>query len=246
MTSSVRVGALSLAPIGHEEAVAWVVARARRREAAVVVTSNIHHLRLAGDDAAFREVVDRAELNVADGWPLVFVARLLRKGRLPERVAGVDLVDAVVRAPEPLRIAVIGGAPGAAAEFAKRVQRRHEVVLVDPLPPGSWEGAGAAALAERVEAAKPTLTLLALGAPKQELLADALRGAVAGPIICCGAAVEILAGARPRAPRWVQRLGLEWAFRVALEPKRLAPRYASAFSALATTIVRELRSRRTR
>jgi N-acetylglucosaminyldiphosphoundecaprenol N-acetyl-beta-D-mannosaminyltransferase len=241
----VRLGRLSLAAMSTEEAAAWVVDRARRGDPAVVVTSNIHHLRLAENDPAFRDVVERAELNVADGWPLIAASRILGVGTLPERVAGVDLVHAVLRAPEQLRIAIIGGVPGAAEKLAGRVHEHHEVVLVDPLPRGSWEAEGAGSLAERLAVAKPTVTLLALGAPKQELLADTLRGAVAGPIICCGAAVEILAGVRPRAPRWVQRLGLEWAFRVALEPRRLAPRYATAVMALAATVIRELRSRRT-
>jgi N-acetylglucosaminyldiphosphoundecaprenol N-acetyl-beta-D-mannosaminyltransferase len=70
--------------------------------------------------------------------------------------------------------------------------------------------------------------LLGIGAPQQEILAHELKGAATGPIICCGAAIEVLAGMRPRAPLALQRLGLEWAFRLAIEPRRLALRYAVA------------------
>jgi N-acetylglucosaminyldiphosphoundecaprenol N-acetyl-beta-D-mannosaminyltransferase len=241
----VRFGTLDLARVTRAEAVAWIRARAVERTACVVVTSNIHHLRLAEIDPAFRAVVAKAELNVADGWPLVAGARALGR-RLPERVAGVDLVDDLLQG-NRLDLAVVGGAPGAADRLAGRVAGRHDVVLVDSLPRGSWETPeGTAALQARLARAAPQLTLLGLGAPQQELLADRLRNSVAGPILCCGASIEFLAGLRTRAPRALQAVGLEWAFRLALEPARLAPRYAVAAPAFARVLATELRRGRLR
>jgi exopolysaccharide biosynthesis WecB/TagA/CpsF family protein len=110
---------------------------------------------------------------------------------------------------------------------------------------GRWDTVeGIEMLKARLEAERPELVLLALGAPRQELLAQSIKASVSGPIICCGAAVEILGGLRPRAPRWVQAIGLEWAFRMLLEPRRLGPRYAAAARAFVGVIGREIVSGR--
>jgi N-acetylglucosaminyldiphosphoundecaprenol N-acetyl-beta-D-mannosaminyltransferase len=203
------------------------------------VTSNIHHLRLADIDASFRQVVGRAELNVADGWPLVAASRLLDRKPLRERVAGVDLVTTVLSAGVRTRLAILGGPPGAAEQLARALEQAHDVVLVDELRLGSWERAEEiASLCRRLAAVSPTLTLVGLGAPKQEVLADRLRASVSGPIICCGAAIEIVAGYRRRAPRFLQAVGLEWAFRLLLEPRRLASRYLRASIALVRVVGR--------
>ncbi len=237
-------GPLRLAVLSPTEATTWVVDRALAGTACVVVTPNVHHLRLALHDEAFLEIVDRAELCVADGWPLVLASRLTAGPRLPGRVAGVDLVDSVLERAPGLRVAILGGAPGAADAFARMIGSRHDVVLVDSLPPGHWESAEQMLeLRERLRLARPNLVLTAIGAPRQELLADRLRDVVAGPILCCGAAVEMLAGIRPRAPLLFQRLGLEWAFRAALEPTRLVPRYARAGRTFLGVLVDELRRR---
>jgi N-acetylglucosaminyldiphosphoundecaprenol N-acetyl-beta-D-mannosaminyltransferase len=219
-------GPLSLAPLDPFAAVEWIVEAASAGRRSVVVTSNIHHLRLANADPAFRAAVSNAELNVADGWPLVAASRVLPGPSLPGRVAGVDLVERVLGSAVGLRVALLGGPPGAAMRLAVRVAERNEVVLVDELPKGRWEREDElASLEGSVARAAPNLTLIGIGAPKQELLASRLRHVARGPIVCCGAAIEIIAGVRPRAPRAVQQAGLEWGFRMLLEPQRLGPRY---------------------
>src|SRR5439155_540167 len=83
-------------------------------------------------------VVSRAELNVADGWPLVTATRIASDVRVPERVAGVDLVERILaQEAVRLRVAILGGPPGAAAELARRVRATHDVVFVDELPKGT-------------------------------------------------------------------------------------------------------------
>jgi N-acetylglucosaminyldiphosphoundecaprenol N-acetyl-beta-D-mannosaminyltransferase len=245
-TQPARLGPLHLAPLTLTEAVQWVTDQARIGRPCLVVTSNIHHLRLAEADPAFAEVVARAELNVADGWPLVTATRLASDVGVPERVAGVDLVQRILtQSTVPLRVAILGGPPGAANALAARVDAPHEVVFVDELPKGRWDTPPQLAqLREALAEARPSLTLVGIGAPRQELLADALRPALAGPAIGCGAAVEILAGFRRRAPRLVQGAHLEWAFRMLLEPRRLVPRYWVAGRAFVAVVVRQLRGRR--
>ena len=232
-----RFGELLLAPLSSAETTRWIVERALEKSPAVVVTSNVHHLRLAERDRTFRDVVRRAELNVADGWPLVLASRILGGG-IPGRVAGIDLVDDLLHSDERLRVAILGGPGTTAARLAEMARDHHDVVLVDPLPPQEWEQR-IERLTTDLRSAAPTLVLLGIGAPRQELLAESLRPAVRGPIVCCGAAIEVLAGLRPRAPETLQRLGLEWAWRIALEPSRLLPRYLLAASSFIRVVGRE-------
>ena len=239
-----RFGALSLVPLTLDAASEWIRDRASEDEPCMVVTSNISHLRLAEIDGRFRTLVHESELNVADGWPLVLASRLLGNP-VPGRIAGIDLVDRVLASQTPLRIAILGGAPGAGDELARRFRDRHEIVLVDPLVRGKWEEDNAmASLMEAVANARPNLVLIGIGPPRQEILAEALRSVVSGPIICCGCTIEVLAGLRPRAPLWMQKAGLEWAFRLGLEPRRLASRYLTGGVCFVRVLAREMRSDR--
>lgn len=240
---SLAFGRLSLAALNPEEATDWIVGNARDEVSCIVVTSNIQHLALAETDPEFREIVASAELNVADGWPLILASRVLGR-RLPGRVAGVDLVRSVMERGIPLRVAVLGGPPGAAPHFVGRYGAEHAFVAIEPLAPGTWETPDAiAALKARLGETAPNLVLIAIGAPRQEKLAEELRDVVRGPMICCGASVEILAGQRPRAPRVLQKLGLEWAFRATLEPTRLLPRYVTSGTVFLRVLGREVRRR---
>lgn len=246
MNRVAEFGGLRLAPFTVDETLAWILAAVTERRSCVVVTSNIHHLRLAQDDARFEAVVGRAELNVADGWPLVAGTRLFSSVRAPERIAGIDLVGRLLaQEAVGLRLAILGGPPGSAKALASRIAAVHDVVYLNPLPKGRWDTLdGLTILRADLESAGPTLTLIGIGAPRQELLADSLRDVLSGPAIGCGAALEVLGGFRPRAPRLLQAMGLEWAFRLGLEPRRLLPRYVSASRAFVRAVVAELGRRR--
>lgn len=218
---------LRLAGLELEDAVEWITAQAQARRKAIVVTPNINHLHLVQVSDQARDAIAGADLQLADGWPIVAASRILRQP-LPGRIAGIDLVERLVDGDEEFRVAILGGPSDAALRLAKRARRRNHVVLVDELRPGWDQEEPRLRLAQRLSDVAPDLTLVGIGAPQQEILAHELKSAVSGPIICCGAAIEVLAGMRPRAPRVLQRLGLEWAFRLAIEPRRLARRYLLA------------------
>lgn len=239
-----QFGHLRLAAVTLDEAIDRITGMALAEQPSVVVTSNIFHLMLAEEDDRFRQVARTCELNVADGWPLVAASRLMGQ-RVPERIAGVDLVDGLLRSSTPFRVAIMGGAPGIAELLANRFRRNHEVVFVDPLEIGVWEDTEYRLdMRARLEKAEPNLILIGIGAPKQELLSNELRDVVKGPIIGCGQTIDVLGGARARAPRPVQALGLEWAFRAMMEPRRLGRRYAHASWCYLSVLGRELRRRR--
>lgn len=218
---------LRLRRMGLSDAVAWITAAAQAHDPAVVVTPNINHLHLVQMSPEARDAVGRADVQLADGWPIVAASRVLGEP-LPERIAGIDLVDELVQSDTEFSLAILGGPSDAAAKLADMAARHNRVALVDGLTPGWDRPERRDELAARLRDASPNLTFVGIGAPRQELLAHELKQVVSGPIICCGAAVEVLAGVRPRAPQILQRLGLEWAFRLAIEPRRLARRYLLA------------------
>jgi N-acetylglucosaminyldiphosphoundecaprenol N-acetyl-beta-D-mannosaminyltransferase len=200
-----------------------------------VVTVNTHHLRLAGRDPDFACLLGSAGLSVADGWPLVLASRIAGHP-LPSRVTGADLVASLLLR-RRWRLAILGGPPGVAEDLAATLHGQA-VVLIDPLPAPEWQTAEyQERLATELGAVAPELVLIGVGAPRQEDLGEWLRQRVPAVYIGCGATLEFLSGRRVRAPRWVQRIGLEWAFRAAQEPRRLAPRYACAARSTAALFV---------
>jgi N-acetylglucosaminyldiphosphoundecaprenol N-acetyl-beta-D-mannosaminyltransferase len=198
-----------------------------------VVTPNVDHLVLLQRNSAFQEAYRDAAMVVADGLPLVQASRWLGKP-LPERVAGSDLVPAVfsqATQKRPLRTFLLGAAPGVAERAARNIQLRwpHVQVVDTYSPPLGFEQDEEenGQILTRIEAVKPDLLVIGLGAPKQELWihrqADQVSASVA---VCAGATIDFLAGEKQRAPRWVQRIGLEWCHRMLCDPRRLVKRYA--------------------
>ena len=202
-----------------------------------VVTPNVDHVVMYQSRDDLRSAYEGAELVLADGAPVVLASRLLRRG-LPERVAGSDLVPALFDrvasdnnfAQRPLRVFLLGAAPGVAERAAHRIhQQWNNIAVVGTYsPPLGFEHDASenSLILEKIAAVKPDLILIGLGAPKQELWthrhANQLSGKAA---LCIGATIDFLAGEKARSPRWMQRVGLEWFHRLAREPARLAKRY---------------------
>lgn len=160
-------------------------------------------------------------------------SRLLGKP-LVARVAGSDLVPSVFEAAsphDPLRVFLLGAAPGVADRAAPLVEARYPAVRVVGAygPPFGFERDSAEndRILEMIRAAKPELLLVGVGAPKQELWVHRHRDGIdAAVALCIGATIDFLAGEKARAPRVLQRIGLEWLHRALTEPRRLVPRYA--------------------
>ncbi len=215
-----------------------------------VVTPNVDHTVLLTESAALRDVYAAAPLVLADGWPVVLAARLLRK-RLPERVAGSDLVPALCeeaqKSNRPLRLFLLGAMPGVGERAKANIERRWPNVEVVGVysPPLGFETSDAenANILRQIAGAQPDVLIVGLGAPKQELWVHRHRDAIAAPAaLCVGATIDFLAGEKKRAPLWMRRLGLEWLHRAASEPRRLARRYARDAWIFPQLVWREWRS----
>lgn len=210
----------------------------RERRCQYVVTPNVDHTVMYQTNAALRESYADASLILADGAPVIWASRLLGRA-LPERVAGSDLAPALFKRANadaeqnqpPLRVYLLGAAPGVAERAAANVIARwpHVEIVGTLSPPLGFEKDPAEneKIFAAVAAAQPDLLILGLGAPKQELWIHAHAAELQAKVaLCVGATIDFLAGEKSRAPRWMRRVGLEWLHRLSSEPGRLAKRYA--------------------
>lgn len=187
-----------------------------------ICTANPEFVMEAQRNARFRAVLARADLVLADGVGLLWAAR--RTGqRLPQRVTGSDGVPLIAAwaAEEGWRLYLLGAAPGVADRAAEILQGRHPGLRVAGAYAGSPADADAAEIIARIREARPDILLVAYGAPKQDLWIAQHRDALGVPVMMgVGGTLDFIAGVQTRAPRWVQRLNLEWLFRLVTQPWR--------------------------
>jgi N-acetylglucosaminyldiphosphoundecaprenol N-acetyl-beta-D-mannosaminyltransferase len=213
-----------------------------------IVTVNTDFIRIARRDADFRSALNDADLAVADGMPVVWLSRV-RGTPLPERVAGIDLIDDCCRvaARRGVGIFLLGAAAGVAAQAARQLAVRHpglKVVGTASPPFGPHSAEAEERMVAEVRAAGAGVLLVAFGAPRQDLfIARHLSQLDVVVAMGVGCAFDILAGSIRRAPSWMRRSGLEWVWRMAMEPGRLWRRYllqdAPLLGVLAAAAVRD-------
>jgi N-acetylglucosaminyldiphosphoundecaprenol N-acetyl-beta-D-mannosaminyltransferase len=202
-----------------------------RRKPALVFTPNVQRVVAASRDDSIRRIYREADLLLADGMPLYWSSRLLRKG-LKERVAGSDLIFTFCERASKRghRVFFLGAAPGVAAKAAENLAARYPGLAVAGTysPPFGFEADGQEIdkIIALLEAARPDLLFLAFGLPKEESFLWQNKSRIQVPVsIGVGGSFDFAAGRTKRAPRWIQRIGLEWFFRLAQDPRRLWKRY---------------------
>jgi N-acetylglucosaminyldiphosphoundecaprenol N-acetyl-beta-D-mannosaminyltransferase len=228
-TRRLRIGRVWIDVLTFADALDEIEKLVDRGQGGAVYTPNVDHVIKAESNEAFRRAYEHASLSLADGMPLVWVSGLLGCP-LPERVAGSELLGPLMEraAQRGWRVYLLGGAPGVAKTAAHILSHSHGVNIVgwDDCRIGIDGSDISGNSIARARDARPDLVLVALGPPKQELwihlAAESIRPAVAFGI---GAGLDFLTGKHKKAPRWVARAGLEWAFRLLQEPRRLWRRY---------------------
>lgn len=210
------------------EAARRVMALARLPRPALVVTPNVDHVVLLRHSEQFRRAYEAATLRLCDGAPLVALARLCGRP-LPGRVTGADLMEDVCRlaAEQELRVFVAGGAPDVLDRGMHLLRGRYPQLRISGhSPPMAFEGTPAdEELREVLRRAEPDVVMVCFGAPRAEIWAAQHMSAHPAAYLCVGAAIDFAAEARRRAPRWMQRVGAEWLYRLVQEPGRLWRRY---------------------
>lgn len=223
----------------------WILRRAERREPGQILTSNLDFALQSHQDPEMHRIHLEADLVVADGMPLVWLSRWFGPS-LPARVAGSDLLPLLCEAAANRSASVyaLGAEPGVAQRALEILKSRFPGLRVagwDSPPPAPLEEMRSEEILGRIGAASPNLLFVALGTPKQDKWIRNHRGDPRLPLsIGVGASLDFVAGAQTRAPKAVQRIGLEWLWRLALQPRRLFGRYAGDFRFLAWMLLQLL------
>jgi exopolysaccharide biosynthesis WecB/TagA/CpsF family protein len=216
------------------EAVDLIVDYTRRKDRSrYVCTGNLDHLAMLERDSEFVRVYHQADLVLADGAPVLWLSNLsCRETPLRERVAGSDLFWELAQASQAhgLRLFFLGGRPGAAERAADAVKARHPGAVICGMHCPPHETFDTADVQKQIlgeiRAASPDILFVAFGAPKQEKWIRKNLDRLGVPVsIGVGGTLEMAGGNVRRAPVWMRKVGLEWAFRFIQEPMRLFRRY---------------------
>jgi N-acetylglucosaminyldiphosphoundecaprenol N-acetyl-beta-D-mannosaminyltransferase len=230
----VWVWGLPLVPDTFDQALDRIDRLVAARRPSFFITANLNYAMLADADDRLKRVNEKAAFLLADGMPLVWWSRLGRRP-LPERVAGADLIYGMCEraARHGHRVYFLGAGPGVAEEAAAALTKRYpglQVVGVECPPFRLLSPAEQEEQAARIRAARPDVLFVAFGQPKGELwMADWIDRLGVPVAVQVGATLDFVAGRVRRSPRWMQKTGVEWVYRMAQEPSRLAGRYFGNF-----------------
>lgn len=247
---NIHIGRLHSDYVSMTEAVDYIVRLAINRSGGYVVTPNVDHVVMAEKNEALRMAYDDASLSLADGMPLVWLSKLLGCA-LPGKVSGSDLVRPLLvrSASSGLKVYLLGAAPGVGLKAAARLRSDIpglRIAGVDSPPLGFEQSRESEEqVLQLMQAHDPDIVLVALGAPKQELLMHRwYRRGITSVMLGIGASLDFIAGTVQRAPAWMSNAGLEWLYRLAHDPGRLAQRYVLRDSGFVRVAYRMLKTSR--
>jgi len=230
----VRVGGIDIARLDLDATADLmtniVQTRTRGRDPLNFTSANGEVIARCRSNYAFAKLIRQADLVSADGQPLVFASKLFGRAPLPERVATTDLYDRVAARAERAGVSfyLLGASEEVNRKTYDMTRRRYPAVRIAGRSHGYLSGAALEAKLDEINALAPDILWLAMGVPTEHRFVErwASRLSNVGLIKTSGGLFDFYSGTKPRAPKVVQTLGLEWAYRVLVEPRRLFWRYA--------------------
>jgi N-acetylglucosaminyldiphosphoundecaprenol N-acetyl-beta-D-mannosaminyltransferase len=216
--------------IDYVAAVGKIMAAARTRQPLAVTALAVHGVMTGVQDKAHGARLNAFDLVTPDGQPVRWALNLLHGAQLTDRVYGPELTLRVLAAcaEEGLPVYFYGSTEDTLDRLVSALRSRLPALKIAGSEPSRFRTAKpgeAEDIAERIEAAGARVVLVGLGCPRQEMFVYALRGLVHAPMLAVGAAFDYHAGQLRQPPAWMQRHGLEWLWRLGLEPGRLWKRY---------------------
>lgn len=242
----VRLLGCPLDAVEMDEAVARCEAAIGSGEYLQQVSVNAAKIVSMADDAALREMVAESGLVTADGQSVVWAGRLLGVP-LPERVAGIDLMQRLLAAADRNghRVYILGARREILEIALERLHERYPALTVAGARDGYYEEAEVGEVCEEIRAARADILFVAMSSPRKEHFLGSNGASLGvGFAMGVGGSIDVIAGITRRAPRLLQRLGLEWAYRLAQEPRRLASRYLRTNLRFAWMVLRAFVTRR--
>jgi N-acetylglucosaminyldiphosphoundecaprenol N-acetyl-beta-D-mannosaminyltransferase len=233
---------LRIAPLTLAQAVDRADEAISERTRLLVAVVNAAKIAKLTTDTLLRDSLLEADVTLADGQSVVWASRILRQP-LPERVAGIDLFEGLLELAhrKHLGVYLLGARPEVLARLEQVVAERWPGLELRGTRDGYFSDAESADVAAEIREAKPDMLFLGITTPKKEIFlgtyADQLGVSVMHGV---GGSFDVLAGVTRRAPRVWQRLGMEWAYRVLQEPRRLWRRYLVTNIAFLALLTKEL------
>lgn len=247
MTNSSRsLGAVRCQVADRESAVRMVIGALGNGSSCIFAFCNMHTLNLARQIPELAAALDR-EIVFNDGVGVDVASLLLYGKAFPANLNGTDLTPAVLDAlPHPTSVYLLGSPPGVAERAGNALTRRFRNVRIVGSHHGFFDDSESDAVADRIRSAGTDLLLLGMGNPRQELWAASHAKRIGATVMCVGAFLDFTAGVVPRAPYWVRAMRCEWAFRLALEPRRMTRRYLSGVAPFLWDVARQRLGKRRR
>lgn len=203
----------------------------QKQKNAYVVTPNVDHIVKLESNENLKKAYSEADLILADGKPLIWASKIYRKP-IKEKISGSDLFPELCKhsAKKNYKMFFLGAKEGVAAKAAEKLKEKYKGLEIVGCysPPMGFENDSVELdkITSLVKSVNPHILILALGCPKQEIFAHQYRNVFNVPLtFCLGATLDFEAGNVKRAPHWMANAGLEWAYRMYKEPKRMFKRY---------------------
>ena len=232
--TKVNLGSLKVDALSQEEVITQIKSKILKSvEPNIMVTPNAGHLSNILDNPELSEIYSTAELSLIDGWPIALAAKNASKLKIT-RVTGSDLLPELFsQLTKDVRVGIIGG--NDESLIRQSLESRFPNLNIQIIDTSQWTNSvyDIRRLRELVQYNALSIVLLCLGHPKQELLAKELKnydwaGSRPDWIMCVGATIDFLTGEQKRAPKFFQKIGLEWFFRLVTNPKNFSQRYLNA------------------
>lgn len=205
----------------YDELIEQIFQRIERKEKSLIVAINPEKIMKAKEDPALKKLLNEAEFQIPDGIGVILASKI-QKGQISERVTGVDLMMRLCEeaATKQKSIFLYGGKPGVAAAAAEKLKALYPGIQIAGIQHG-YETDNEKVIA-KINEAKPDILFVAMGSPKQENWINANRDQLYPTIYQgVGGSFDVLAGNVKRAPKAFQKVGLEWFYRLMMEPKRI-------------------------
>jgi N-acetylglucosaminyldiphosphoundecaprenol N-acetyl-beta-D-mannosaminyltransferase len=232
--TKVNLGSFKVDALSKEEVITQIKSKILKSvEPNIMVTPNAGHLTNIFDNPELGEIYSTAELSLIDGWPIALAAKNASKLKIT-RVTGSDLLPELFsQLTKEVRVGIIGG--NNELLIRQSLETRFPELNIQIIDTSQWTNSvyDIRRLRELVQYNALSIVLLCLGHPKQELLAKELKnydwaGSRPDWIMCVGATIDFLIGEQKRAPKFFQKIGLEWFFRLVINPKKFSQRYLKA------------------
>lgn len=223
MKEPFQILSIPINPYTMSEILSCIDKRIEDNKKTFIVTANAEIVMKANEISFFKELICRADIVLPDGAGVVWAGKYLGYD-VPERVAGYDLVQNIfpLATKKNYKLYFLGSAPGVAATAAKNILKKHPTLDIVGTHDGFFDKQEEEKIVCEINTKQTDIVLVALGAPKQEQwIVDNMPNLSANIFIGIGGTFNVMAGTAKRAPLWMQKIGMEWSYRLLCEPTRV-------------------------